>query len=137
MAERLHAKIAFQAWQGHDRRTVLCKNDCQKQPNSMSQPSQKRRQTAKIKPENNMISEGVPRDAGVIRHGSRATPTPPTATQLSVALYIEEMSQELAVMARAARLDGLAYFIDMTRLEAEITRRRCEAQQMVGRRTQA
>ena len=103
----------------------------------MSQPSQKRRQTAKIKPDNNMISEGVPRDAGVIRHGSRATPTPPTPTQLSVALYIEEMSQELAVMARAARLDSLAYFIDMTRLEAEIARRSCEAQQMAGRRTQA
>lgn len=31
-------------------------------------------------------------------------------------------------MARTARLDSLAYFIDMTRLEAEITRRSCEAQ---------
>lgn len=50
-------------------------------------------------------------------------------TQLSVALYIEEISHELAVMARTARLDSLAYFIDMTRMEAEITRRSCEAQQ--------
>lgn len=73
------------------------------------------------------MSEGTPHDAGMILHGSRDTPDPPTQTQLSVAFYIEEMSQELAVMARTARLDSLAYFIDMTRLEAEIIRRSCEA----------
>ncbi|WP_157089515.1 hypothetical protein [Bosea sp. WAO] len=94
----------------------------------MSTPSQNRRKRAKIEPENNTISEDIPSDARVILRGSRGTPTPPTQTQLSVALYIEEISQELAVMARTARLDSLAYFIDMTRLEAEITRRSCEAQ---------
>ncbi len=93
----------------------------------MSPPSQKRQQHAKIRLENNMMSEGTPHDAGVLLRGSRGTPVPPTHTQLSVALYIEEISQELAIMARTARLDSLAYFIDMTRLEAEIIRRSCEA----------
>ena len=102
----------------------------------MSQSSQKRRQNAKIDPENNMMSEGMPHDAGVFLRGSRGTPAPPTDTQLSVALYIEEISLELAVMARGARLDSLAYFIDMTRLEAEITRRSCEAQKAGPRRPQ-
>jgi hypothetical protein len=95
----------------------------------MSPLSQKRRKNAAIGPENNMISEVTPHDAGVIPRGSRGTSAPPMDTQLSVALYIEEISHELAVMARTARLDSLAYFIDMTRMEAEITRRSCEAQQ--------
>lgn len=48
--------------------------------------------------------------------------------QLEVAAYIEEISIELAVMARAAQLNSLAYFVDMTRLEAAINRRTCQLQ---------
>lgn len=43
--------------------------------------------------------------------------------QLQVVSYIEEISLELRDMARAARLDSLAYFIDMTRFEAAAHRR--------------
>jgi hypothetical protein len=35
-----------------------------------------------------------------------------------VARYVGQMSAELAALARAARLDVLAYFLDMARLEA-------------------
>ncbi|RYE79709.1 MAG: hypothetical protein EOP19_19840, partial [Hyphomicrobiales bacterium] len=38
--------------------------------------------------------------------------------QLEVASYIEEITIELGSMARAAQLSSLAYFVDMTRLEA-------------------
>lgn len=40
--------------------------------------------------------------------------------QLEVAEYIESMCIDLRAMARAVELDGLAYFLDMTRLEASI-----------------
>lgn len=43
--------------------------------------------------------------------------------QLQVVSYIEEISLELRDMARAVQLDGLAYFIDMTRFEAAAHRR--------------
>lgn len=42
------------------------------------------------------------------------------AMQLEVALYIESISAELGVMARESKLEGLAYFIDMARIEASI-----------------
>jgi hypothetical protein len=51
-----------------------------------------------------------------------------TRVQLEVASYIEEISIELGAMARAAQLSSLAYFVDMTRLEAAINRRTCELQ---------
>lgn len=43
--------------------------------------------------------------------------------QLQVVSYIEEISVGLRDMARAVQLDGLAYFIDMTRCEAAAQRR--------------
>lgn len=48
--------------------------------------------------------------------------------QLEVAAYIEEISIELGAMARAAQLGSLAYFVEMTRLEAAINRRTCQMQ---------
>jgi hypothetical protein len=51
-----------------------------------------------------------------------------TRMQLEVATYIEEISMELGAMARAAQLGSLAYFVDMTRLEAAINRRTCLVQ---------
>jgi hypothetical protein len=42
---------------------------------------------------------------------------PPDGTD--TAKYIAQMSAELAGMASVARLDMLAYFLDMARLEAE------------------
>lgn len=38
--------------------------------------------------------------------------------QLQVAEYIQSMCVDLRAMAQAAELNGLAYFIDMARLEA-------------------
>lgn len=52
----------------------------------------------------------------------------PARMQLEVAAYIEEISIELGAMARAAQLGSLAYFVDMTRLEAAINRRTCQLQ---------
>jgi hypothetical protein len=40
--------------------------------------------------------------------------------QLQVADYIQGMCIDLRAMAHAAELDGLAYFVDMARLEASI-----------------
>jgi hypothetical protein len=71
------------------------------------------------------------------RDSGRETPSPTPAptepgpfaeNQLQVAFYIEEISLELRALARSARLESLAYFIDMAHVEAESTRRRCEAQ---------
>jgi len=44
---------------------------------------------------------------------------PGAADQAAAAHYIAEMSEELAKMATARRLDMLAYLLDMARLEAE------------------
>jgi hypothetical protein len=35
-----------------------------------------------------------------------------------VALFVSQMTAELAILARSARLDVLAYFLDMARVEA-------------------
>jgi hypothetical protein len=41
-------------------------------------------------------------------------------TPLEVATFIESMAAELRGMARSAKLDTLAYFLEMTRVEASI-----------------
>ncbi len=46
--------------------------------------------------------------------------TVPDDLQLEVAVYIEGISSELRLMARSARLEALAYFLEMARLEASI-----------------
>ncbi|MEN5083497.1 hypothetical protein ABE438_13525 [Bosea sp. TWI1241] len=46
--------------------------------------------------------------------------------QREVASYIAEISLELSALARGVRLDTLAYFIDMARIEAGITCRRLD-----------
>jgi hypothetical protein len=48
------------------------------------------------------------------------------AMQVRVASYIEDMGLEMSSIARAAQLGSLAYFIDMMRLEAAISRQACE-----------
>jgi hypothetical protein len=45
---------------------------------------------------------------------------------LEAAQYIAQMSAELAVMARGANLDLLAYFLDMARVEATSSVRKLE-----------
>ena len=42
------------------------------------------------------------------------------AQQLGVAEYIESICVELRMMARAAKLETLVYFLDMARIEATI-----------------
>jgi hypothetical protein len=41
-----------------------------------------------------------------------------------IAIYIAQLSGELADMSRKARLDVIAYFLEMVRLEAQKTARR-------------
>jgi len=43
---------------------------------------------------------------------------------IELAAYIGQMSGELAIMARNARLDIIAYFLEMVRHEAQKTARR-------------
>ena len=54
------------------------------------------------------------------RHLSR----PPPEASAEIARYISQMTAEMAGMAGAARLDMLAYFLDMARNEAEMAARR-------------
>lgn len=99
----------------------------------MSQKSRKSPEQADAVKESN---EESPRHSGETpaRLPAPALPESLLKTQLSVASYIEEMSAELAIMARAARLHGLAHFVEMTRLEAEITRHGCEARRAASKR---
>ena len=74
----------------------------------------------------------LPRASGTGRSAS-ASPGPYSMDalarmQLEVASYIEEITIELGAMARAAQLSSLAYFVEMTRLEAAINRRTCQLQ---------
>ncbi len=74
----------------------------------------------------------MPRVSGISRRAS-ASPGPYrmdalARMQLEVASYIEEITVELGAMARAAQLSSLAYFVEMTRLEAAINRRTCQLQ---------
>lgn len=55
-----------------------------------------------------------------------------TKHQLEVADYIQAMCADLRAMAQAAELDGLAYFIDMARIEAST---QVESRRDVGRST--
>ena len=54
-------------------------------------------------------------------------PTDPMLA-LQAAQYIAQMSAELAVMARSANLDLLAYFLDMARVEATSSVHKLEEQ---------
>lgn len=54
------------------------------------------------------------------RHPKRDEMHSPRATQRDVAGYIEGLAASLRVMAHAADLDSLAYFLEMARLEASI-----------------
>jgi hypothetical protein len=47
----------------------------------------------------------------------------PVRNASETAHYVAQLSGELATMARSARLDVLAYFLEMAKLEAESARR--------------
>lgn len=49
---------------------------------------------------------------------SRSNPSGETVDPAETARYVAQLSAELADMARAAKLDVLAYFLDMARTEA-------------------
>jgi hypothetical protein len=55
--------------------------------------------------------------------GRVASPAPPSGEaedpEIDVARYIAEMTAQLASMARAAKLDLLAYFLSMAHAESE------------------
>ncbi|WP_148663479.1 hypothetical protein [Bosea vaviloviae] len=76
-----------------------------------------------------------PRSGSAVRDGARSSssvsPTvmlaeEPQLSELQQAtvLYIERMSAELLRMAKSADMESLAYFLDMTRLEASIQLKR-------------
>ncbi len=100
----------------------------------MSQPPSKRMPWLEIRRNHNAMDESEASSGSAPKQIPAASPEMLAQTQLQVASYIEEISLELGVMARTARLDSLAYFIDMTRLEAEIARRSCEAQKPAPKR---
>jgi hypothetical protein len=49
---------------------------------------------------------------------------PDSRTVEEVAVYIGQMTAEMATMARASDMKLLAYFLDMARLEANVTARK-------------
>lgn len=49
---------------------------------------------------------------------------PPRAAQSEVAGYIEVLAAEMRHMAHTARLESLAYFLEMARLEASVQARK-------------
>ena len=50
-------------------------------------------------------------------------------TPSETALYIAELASQLAALASSARLDTIAYFLDMVRTEAASTARRLDSGQ--------
>jgi hypothetical protein len=54
---------------------------------------------------------------------TEATRRPEPEAAADTAHYVAQLSGEMAVLARSARLDVLAYFLDMAKLEAEAARR--------------
>jgi hypothetical protein len=46
--------------------------------------------------------------------------TSASAERTATAQYIQDMTSDLATLARANGLDGLGYILDMARLEAEV-----------------
>lgn len=94
----------------------------------MRKATSRRIKEDKIYPKDNRLP-GISR----LGRGAATSPGPHSIDalmrmQLEVATYIEEISVELGAMARAAQLSSLAYFVDMTRLEAAINRRTCLVQ---------
>lgn len=43
-----------------------------------------------------------------------------TASQRDVAAYVEHLAADLRIMSQSVALDGLAYFLEMARIEASI-----------------
>lgn len=72
-------------------------------------------------------SQTIPFGASIPANGRARgfTPAPqePAATE-DIARYIAQMTTEMAVIARAANLDLLAYFLEMAKIEANVTARR-------------
>ncbi|WP_332683496.1 hypothetical protein [Bosea sp. (in: a-proteobacteria)] len=89
----------------------------------MSQQPLKRAHSSEIHRDGKAMSESSVNSEASQIETAKASPEAVAEMQLEVASYIEEISLELGAMARTARLDSLAYFIDMTRLEAGITKR--------------
>ncbi|PSC02804.1 hypothetical protein SLNSH_22025 [Alsobacter soli] len=55
--------------------------------------------------------------------GFTPAPQEPAATE-DIARYIAQMTTEMAALARSANLDLLAYFLEMAKIEANVTARR-------------
>ena len=55
--------------------------------------------------------------------GFTPAPAEPAATE-DIARYIAQMTTEMAAIARSANLDLLAYFLEMAKIEANVTARR-------------
>lgn len=100
----------------------------------MSQQPLKHMRSLEIRRDVKAMTEGSANGEIARLEAAKASPEAFAEMQLQVASYIEEISLELGAMARAARLDSLAYFIDMTRLEAGITKRAREGHKNGPRR---
>jgi len=73
--------------------------------------------TRAIRPRRKREGRGSPRSVRVAaRAPVRDEPTDPTT---DVARYVADMTAQLASMARAAKLDLLAYFLNMANAESE------------------
>ncbi len=79
---------------------------------------------AQARQSNDSVIQSVPAiDPRMLRQGN-LNPEDTAQLKVEVSRYIAAMSAELAGMARAANLDILTYFLDMARLEAEVSAQR-------------
>ncbi len=77
-----------------------------------------------------MAQSGRPATVTSVDFGLKSPPSPTgeeganaVRSVAETAHYVAQLSGELAGMARTARLDVLAYFLEMAKLEAESARR--------------
>jgi hypothetical protein len=123
----MHAMIAF--FRRREQKNLISfgffpldRRDSQEPATMTGLPSDRPIEVA-INKDNNDLQENFEAAASASIMIAAQQPDTLAEAQLQVVSYIEEISLELRDMARAVRLDSLAYFIDMTRFEAAAHRR--------------
>jgi hypothetical protein len=79
---------------------------------------------AQVRQPENSANPGVAAIDPRLLRQERLNPEDVAQLKVEVSRYIAAMSAELAGMARTANLDILTYFLDMARLEAEVSAQR-------------
>ncbi|WP_460451613.1 hypothetical protein [Alsobacter sp. SYSU BS001988] len=76
-----------------------------------------------LKPSPSTMPKPTPIASNGRARGYTPAPPEPAGTE-DIARYIAQMTTEMALIARSANLDLLAYFLEMAKIEANVTARR-------------